>query len=184
MSMRDIALLLNDASLTRTQRLTRLQGWRGAEAVCADSAAVAQRIGPAVCAAGAAMGAVLSSPAVLAAFAATAMVGAHASNHRFEAVYNRWQRRRGGTALPPNRAAKRLGCVIGAALLGGSAVAYGVGAATVGFVLAVVLGGTAAFVAATGICIPSMVFTLVWGAERAAARDLFGATSRTTLTRR
>lgn len=58
--------------------------------------------------------------------------------------------------------------------LGGAALAHSLGAATVGFVLALVLGGTAAFVAATGICLPSMLFTILWGAERAAAPRLFG----------
>ena len=42
-------------------------------------------------------------------------------------------------------------------------------------VLALVLGGTAAFVAATGICVPSLIFTALWGAHRAAAPSLVTA---------
>jgi len=39
----------------------------------------------------------------------------------------------------------------------------------------IVLGVTAAFVAATGRCVPSMLFTMPWGAERACERDLHSA---------
>jgi hypothetical protein len=42
-------------------------------------------------------------------------------------------------------------------------------------VLALVLGGTAAFVAGIGICVPSIVFTALWGSRRAAAPSLVAA---------
>jgi hypothetical protein len=42
-------------------------------------------------------------------------------------------------------------------------------------VLALALGGTAAFVAAIGICVPSIVFTALWGSHRAAAPSLVAA---------
>jgi hypothetical protein len=176
MSISDLTRLLGDSSLTWTERRTRLQGWRGSDATCADHAEGAQRLGPAACAAGALTGAVLESPIVLGAFAATALVGALAPNHPFESLYNRWASLRGRAALPANRAAKRLGCAIGVGFLGGAAVAYAVGATTLGLVLALVLAGTAAFVAITGICLPSMIFTVVWGAERACAPSLIAAT--------
>ena len=179
MAVRDLTSLLADRSLTWPQRLTRLQGWRGHDAACADAAPLAQRIGPAVCALGAGLGAVLESPAVLAVFATTALIGAVAPNHPFEAVYNRWAEPRGRRRLPPNRAAKRLGCAIGVAFLGGAAVAYAIGAATAGLVLTLVLGVTAAFVAITGICIPSMIFTVARGVEQATAASLIGARPRT-----
>lgn len=174
MTVRDVTSLLTDRSLTWTRRRTLLQGWRGEDAACADAAPVAQRIGPAVCATGAGVGALLESPAVLGLFAATALVGAVAPNHPFEAVYNRWRRTRGLHGLPANRAAKRLGCAIGAVFLGGAAMAHVFGAGTLGTVLAVVLGATATFVAITGICLPSILFTIVWGVERATGGQLIG----------
>ncbi len=119
MSLHDLATLLGDASLTWTERRTRLQGWQGPEAELADRALVAQRVGAAACAVGAAIGAALESPVVFVAVAATALVGAVAANHPFEVLYNRWARSRGGGVLPANRAAKRLGCAIGVVLLGG-----------------------------------------------------------------
>ncbi|HWH33109.1 MAG TPA: DUF4395 family protein [Egibacteraceae bacterium] len=173
--MAELTSLLRDDSLTRAQRLTRLQGWRGVDAACAEAAPAAQRIGPAVCAVGALLGAALQAPLVPALFAATALAGAVAPHHPFESLSNRWARRRGSGALPPNRAAKRFGCAVGVAFLGGAALAFASGATTLGVVLSLMLGCTAAFVAVTGICLPSMLFTVLWGAERAAAPHLFGA---------
>lgn len=175
MSIRDLAIVLGDSSLSWTQRRTRLQGWRGDDAACADKATGVQRLAPAVCAAGAAAGALAESPVVLGAFAVTALMGAVGANHPFELVYNRVAAGRDRQTLPANRAAKRFGCAIGAVFLGSAAVAYALGAATVGLVLALVLGGTAAFVAATGVCVPSMLFTLMWGVERATAPSLRAA---------
>lgn len=175
MRFRDLAMVLDDSSLTWAERRTRLQGWRGPEAELADRALVGQRVGAAACAVGAAIGAALESPVLLAAVAATALVGAVAANHPFEVLYNRWARSRGGHVLPANRAAKRLGCAIGVVLLGGAAFAYAMGAPTAGLVLASVLGGTAAFVAATGICVPSIIFTVLWGLNRACEPSLVAA---------
>lgn len=172
MSLRDLGVVLGDSSLTWTQRRTRLQGWRGVDAECANEVMGMQRLAPAVCAVGATAGALAESPVVLGAFAATAVAGALGANHPFESLVNRWAASRGRRQLPANRAAKRFGCAIGATFLGGAAVAYAVGAASLGLVLAAVLGGTAAFVALTGVCVPSMLFTLLWGAERATAPSL------------
>lgn len=58
------------------------------------------------------------------------------------------------------------------AAVGAAAIAYAVGVATVGLVLALILGVTATFVAITGICVPSMLFTVLWGAERACSTGL------------
>jgi hypothetical protein len=171
----ELTTLLGDTSLTWTERRTRLQGWSGPDADQADATPGGQRIAAAVCAIGALAGAVTSSPPVLAVFAASALVGAFAANHPLEWLYNREASARGRHRLPANRAAKRLGCAMGVAFLGGSATAYALGAPKLGLVLALVLGGTAAFVAATGICVPSLIFTVLWGPHRAAAPTLIAA---------
>jgi len=167
--------LLGDTSLTWTQRRTRLQGWRGPDADQADALPGVQRIGSGVCAVGALAGAVMGSPLLLAMLASTALVGAFAPNHPFEWLYNRVASTRGGPQLPTNRAAKRLGCALGVVFLSVSAAAFALGAATPGLVLGLALGGTAAFVAATGICAPSLIFTALWGSDRAAAPSLLAA---------
>ena len=171
----DVMALLGDTTLTWTQRRTRLQGWRGSEAEQADAAAGAQRLGPALCAVGATAGALMGSPVVLAATGATALAGTFSATHPFESLYNRWAASWHRQQLPGNRAAKRLGCAIGVIFLGGAAVAFWVGASALGLVLGLILGCTAAFVAVTGICVPSLLFTLLWGAERAAAPSLAAA---------
>jgi hypothetical protein len=172
---RELAALLGDTSLTWTERRTRLQGWSGPDADQANATPGVQRVASAVCAGGALAGAATNSPLLLTAFAATALAGAFTPNHPVEWLYNRVASTRGRTQLPANRAAKRLGCVIGVVFLGGSAAAYALGAPTLGLVLALVLGATAAFVAATGICVPSLVLTAVWGPHRAAAPTLMAA---------
>lgn len=176
--LHDAIALLRDPTLTWSQRRTRIQGWTGADAACADTVTGAQRIGPAVCAVGGLAGAALASPLLLGVFAVTALVGTFARNHPFEWVYNRIAADRGRLQMPPNRAAKRLGCAIGTVFLGGAAVAMVSGLTTLGVVLAVVLGLTAAFVAVTRICVPSLLFTVLWGADRAAAATLKAAATR------
>jgi hypothetical protein len=171
----EVSTLLGDTRLTLTQRRTRLQGWSGIDAEQADELPGVQRIGSGVCAVGALAGALIGSPLVLAVLAATALAGAFAPNHPFEWLYNRVASTRSGHQLPRNRAAKRLGCAIGVVFLSGSAAAFALGTLMLGLVLGLVLGGTAAFVAATGICVPSLVFTALWGAHRAAAPSLLAA---------
>ena len=173
MTIREVTSLLTDESSSWGHRLARLQGWSGADAECAAAAPAAQRVGPAVCAVGAFVGAATQSPVVLAIFAGTAAIGAVARNHPFEVVYNRWAASRGRPTLPANRAAKRLGCATGVIFLGVAAIAFASGATVAGLALALVLGATATFVAVTGICVPSIVFTAVWGVERASAPGLF-----------
>lgn len=170
--MSDLSSILADHERDWNTRLARLQGWRGADTRQAVNAKWAQRLAPAACGLGALAGALLTSPLVVGFFAATAVVGTLAPNHPVEMIYNALARRQGRDPLPANRAAKRLGCAIGVLLLGGSAVAFVLGATTVGVVLALVMAVTALFVAATGICVPSVMFTLVWGAERGACPTL------------
>jgi hypothetical protein len=164
-----LATLLSDRSLPRARRLTLLQGWTGDDADRAETAAGAQRIAPAVCAAGATLGVITGSWPLLAFFAATAAVGRVAANHPFETLYNHLAARSGRPQLPANRAAKRMGCAMGAVFLGGAAVAFAAGATTWGVVLAGLLAAVAAFVAATGICVPSIMFRLQFGHHRAEA---------------
>ncbi len=169
---RELASLLTDDRYPRGLRLARLQGWRGGDASRAVAAQSAQRFAPALCAVGAIVGGALGSPTVLALLAATAVIGAFANHHPFEVVYNAAARRLNWPTLPANRAAHKLGCVLGVTFLAGAALAFAMGAATVGLILAGIMGATGIFVATTGICVPSMVFTLLWGAERGACSGL------------
>ena len=174
-TMADLTHQLTDPDLDRDQRLTRLQGWRGDDAEAADRAKWAQRLAPAGCATGALAGGILGSPVIVALFAATALAGTFTPNHVLEAGYNHVARRRVLPTLPANRAAKRLGCAMGFLHLGAAALLMALGYTTAGSVLAVGFGLLALFVATTGICVPSVVFTLAWGAQRGTAPSLAAA---------
>ena len=171
-TMTQLTEMMTRDDLDWDARLTRLQGWRGSDAEAADDAKWAQRLAALGCTTGALVGGVLQSPLILALFAATAVVGMFAPNHPFETIYNRTTRRTGAPALPANRAAKRLGCAMGTIMLGGSAILLLAGATTVGTVVAIAFGLTALFVATTGICVPSVMFTLIWGAQKGTAPTL------------
>ena len=83
-------------------------------------------------------------------------------------------RRTGGHPIPANRAAKRTGCFMGSLFLAGAGLALATGHGSVATVLLVMLGSLAWFVGTTGICVPSIVYTLSFGAERGTARRIFG----------
>lgn len=167
-----LGTIFNDERFPRSERLTRLQGWRNGDARQADASGFAQRLAPALCGLGAFAGVLTGSAVVYGLFAAGAMIGVVAANHPFETLYNRWATSHGRTPLPPNRAAKRLGCAMGVGFLGGAAGAAALGASTLALVLGLMMAVTATFVATTGICVPSIVFTLLWGAHRGTAPTL------------
>ena len=167
--------LLTDARFDRRTNLARLQGWRGDDLTAAvDTNTLGHRLAPAICGVAALAVATTGSAVLLMAVLATAIAGALARNHPAEAAYNVITRRAGGQPLPANRAAKRLGCALGSAFLGAAAIATALGYTTTSTVLLVALGSLALFVAATGVCVPSMMFTLLFGIEPATAPRLIG----------
>lgn len=164
--------LLRDDRFDRATRLMRLQGWRGSELACAVRAGHAHRLAPGFCAVGSAVIAVTGSAWLAAALMATAVVGIFARNHPVETLYNAVAARSGRMPIPQNKAAKRLGCALGTAFLAASTVSIMVGADVLGRSLAASFAVVAGFVAFTNICVPSLIFTALWGADRATARRL------------
>ena len=164
--------VLGDERFDCSTRLLRLQGWRGSELTCAIGAGYAHRFAPGFCAIGAATIAFTGSGLLATAMMSTALVGIFARNHPVETVYNAVASRTGRSTIPRNKAAKRLGCAMGTLFLGGSAVALGLGADAVGRSLAGVFAAVAGFVAGSNVCVPSMIFTALFGSERAQADKL------------
>lgn len=156
------------------QRRARLQGWRGDDLLAVLRAGPMGRLAPAFCGVATLVAVVTSSIPLVLVILATALVGMVAPNHPVETLANVVARRTGRPTLPPNRAAKRLGCAIGSLHLAGGAVALALGATVVAQALLVSLGGLAMFVAVSGICVPSILYTLAFGARRATAARLFG----------
>ncbi|MFT7650133.1 MAG: hypothetical protein ACI8Y4_004899 [Candidatus Poriferisodalaceae bacterium] len=177
---RQVSSILTDSNFDRDMRLVRLQGYRGDEAEQALRSSVGGRLAPAVCGIGAILGVILASPLVLGALALTAVIGVVADNHPIEELYNLFARRRNSTEVPANTAGRRLGCFIGAIMLGGATLAYASGLTTTGAALGLSLGLLAVFVAATNICVPSIIFTLIRGSERTSLRAFFPALFATT----
>lgn len=171
----ELTTLLTDNRHDRSTRLLRLQGWRGIDLDAAHRSGAAARLGPVFCAAGSLAVAATASVPVLAVLWLTAVIGTFAANHPVETGYNLVAGRIGRHPLPRNRAAKRLACLLGVLFLGASLLAFSAGSPAAGRIIAGVMGAVAAFVAVTGICVPSVVFTLLWGTRRAMAPSLVAA---------
>ena len=160
--------VLTDPKYDRATRLLRLQGWRGDDLDAAVQAGViGQRIGPVTCAALAWVVAITGSVPIAVIALISAIVGVLAPNHPSESIYNMIAHRFGGTSVPPNRAAKRLGCLIGTIFFLAASAALVLDYTTAGQIIAGVLAGVATFVAVTNVCIPSMIYTLLFGVRRA-----------------
>jgi len=171
----ELTALISEPSCDRTTNLLRLQGWRDDDlTAAAQMPAIAHRIGPAVCGGLALAVAATGSGALLSITLATSIVGVFARNHPVETAYNTLATRFGRRPMPANRAAKRLGCAIGSLFLGAAGVAMWLGFTTVATVLSGALGSLALFVAVTGICVPSIISTLTFGASRGTRRRLIG----------
>ena len=67
-------------------------------------------------------------------------------------------------ARPP-----RFANMIGAGMLGSAAVAFALGAVTVGWVLAGIVAALASLAASTGFCVGCAIYRRVWGCETCAA---------------
>lgn len=169
----DLTYILTDNRFDRTRRLRRLQGWRGSDLDAArETGPIAHRVGPVSCAALAVAVIVTGSAPLLVATLATALIGALGPYHPFETVYNVVAGRVGLGPIPPNRAAKRFGCAVGSGFLSTAGVAMIADELLVANVVLGSLAALATFVAITDICVPSVIFTLLWGSERATTRTL------------
>ena len=121
------------------------------------------RFSPALCALGVAIGTALASPIIILVMMATAAVGAATPRHPFDYVYNHALRRLLRKPLiPRNGAPRRFSCAVGTAWLGFTAAAFLVGWDVAGYVLGAGMAGMAGFVAATHICLPSLVYTRIF----------------------
>jgi hypothetical protein len=171
----DLRTVLTDERFGRTQRLLRLQGWRGAELSAAARAGAATHLGPAVCAALAWVVVATGSLPIAVFTLVTSVVGVLAANHPVETLYNVFARRTGRGPIPRNRAGKRLGCAIGTLFFGATSIAFVADQMLVGRVIVGSMALVATFVAITGVCVPSIMFTLAFGANKATAPSLAAA---------
>ncbi len=174
-NVRQVVDLLTDPQHDQRARKLRLQGFRGADLanVCATGRAAS--LGPATCGLVSAVVAITGSALLAAGLAITAALGVVLGNHPVELVHNAVARRIGRPEIPPSRAAKRFACSLGASLLTAAAVADTIGADRWGLGLALTMTVVPLFVAASEICIPSLLFSLALGTGAATSPTLRAA---------
>ncbi len=139
----------------------------------ACAAGPAASLGPATCGLVSAVVAITGSALLAAMLMMTALVGVFASNHPIELLHNTIARRLGRPEIPPSRAAKRFACSLGASLLIGAVMTDALGADGWALGFALTMTVVPLFVAASGICVPSLLFSLALGTEAATAPSLF-----------
>ena len=177
-NFRQIVDVLTDRDHDRRARKLRLQGFRGTDLTGACATGPAVSLGPATCGLVSAVVAITGSALLAAVLAMTALVGVFSSNHPVELLHNTIAHRLGRPEIPPSRAAKRFACTVGASLLMGAALTYalGVDGWALGFALTMTV--VPLFVAASGVCVPSLLFSLALGTEAATAPTLRSSFSR------
>jgi hypothetical protein len=142
----------------------RVQGYAGLDDDALSEVEPWLRWSPAVCTAVIAAGVVLASPVLLWALVPFAAAGALMRRHPFDYVYNYGVRRLIRTpALPGHGAPRRFACGLAAAWLVATGALFALGAATAGYVAGGILTGVGLLVATTHLCIPSIIYGLLFG---------------------
>jgi hypothetical protein len=135
-----------------------------------------------LCAALAITATAFASPALLLILGAIAFVGALSPVHPFDVIYNVGLRPLTGTGpLPKRGAPTRFACGVGGAWLVATALLFRSGYAFAGYTLGGLLGAAATLVSTTDICLPSMLYRMVFGwpplrtSERSGAREVIAS---------
>ncbi len=116
-----------------------------------------------MCALLAGTGTALASPIFLWILTPIAALAALFPVHPFDLIYNHGIRHLRQTGpLPRRRAQTRFACGIGTLWLVATALAFESDALTLGYILGAALTGSAVLVSTTDICIPSMVYNLLF----------------------
>jgi hypothetical protein len=129
------------------------------------------RLAFALCALVAAVGTAFASPAILLALAGIAALSAAAPVHPFDLIYNYGIRHVTGTGPLPRRGLpSRFGCGMGALMLFPTAWAFSTGHTVAGYGLGSAVTAAALLVAATDICLGSIVYRSIFGWPRGVTR--------------
>lgn len=151
----------------RTRKRLDIQGFEDVDDVCLAWAAPWLRAAFAGCAFLGLAGTLLASPLVLLLLAPIAAAAAVSPVHPFDHLYNVVTRRFTGTdRLPKRGAPSRFACGMGSLWLLATAWAFWSGHTTLGYGLGISLTSVATLVATTDICIPSMMYRLMFGAPK------------------
>jgi hypothetical protein len=128
------------------------------------------RWSPVFCTLVMATGTVLASPWILWGLAVTAALGTILPSHPFDYVYNFGLRRLTGTPpLPANGAPRRFACGMATVWLVATGTAFAADLTVLGYVLGGILTAVAALVAIAHFCIPSLIYSLLFGRPQCTA---------------
>jgi hypothetical protein len=153
---------------TRTRRLLDIQGFENVDVQELAPVAPWLRLTFGLCGVLGGMGTLLASPAILLVLALIAALAAASPVHPFDLIYNYGVRYLTGTGPLPRRGAPtRFGCGMGAILVLATAWAFWAGRAPVGYALGGMLTFVVLLVSTTDICIPSLIYRLIFGWPRA-----------------
>jgi hypothetical protein len=153
--------------------LRRLLDIQGYDCETDDTLARTQlwlRFSPGLCAGIAAAGTALASPAILWGLMIFAALGAILTFHPFDLIYNYGIRPLTGTPeLPRNGAPRRFACAMATAWLLATGALFQTGFDLAGYLLGGAMVATAGLITLTHVCLPSMVYRLLFD-RRALAR--------------
>ena len=147
-----------------TRRRLDIQGFSGFDEPTFADIAPWLRFAMALCTLLGATGTVLASPLFLWSLAPIALWGAASPVHPFDHLYNLTLRHLTNTApLPKRGAPNRFACALGAIMLILTGWAFSNGATVTGYVLGGLLTLVGFLVSTTDICIPSLIFRMMFG---------------------
>jgi len=116
-----------------------------------------------LCAIFAGTGTVLASPVILWILTLVAILATLLTVHPFDLIYNHGIRHLRNTGPLPKRPMQtRFACGVGAVWLVATAIAFQSGALILGYILGGALTAVAVLVSTTDICIPSMIYNLLF----------------------
>lgn len=162
-------------ALTATKRrLLDIQGFE-----CVDDRALGEvapwlRLAFGLCAVMGGVGTALASPTILLLLAPIAALGALSPVHPFDLIYNYGIRHVTKTGPLPRRGApNRFACGLGSLWLVATAWSFHAGHPLLGYVLGTVLTAIAVLVSTTDVCVPSLMYRLMFGfpPRRAAGKE-------------
>ena len=122
------------------------------------------RFAPTLCLVWVAAGVVAASPAILLALFPWALLGGILTGHPFDVVYNHGIRHFLRTPeLPPYGWPRRFACLMASGMIGATAAAFYLNYPIAGYLIGGMMIVMAAIQVATGFCVPSLIYTLIFG---------------------
>lgn len=153
----------NTLSATTRRRL-HAQGFSGVDPDTLVEVGPWLRMAFGMCALFAGAGTALTSPTILLGLTPIAALAAAFPVHPFDLIYNHGIRYLRNTGPLPKRSAQnRFACGVGAVWMMATAWAFQSGALMAGYLLGGALTGIAALVSTTDICIPSVIYNVLFG---------------------